>query len=320
MAKVVVGARVPGDIVGILEGHDVIEPSSAAFERAPLLAALADADALLSTVALRVDAELFDAAPRVRIVANFGVGYDNVDVEEASRRGILVTNTPDVLTNATADLTMALLLGAARRLYEGAMLVRSGAWTGWVPDQLLGVDLDGAILGVVGLGRIGAAVAKRARAFGVSVVYTGRTRAHEDVERSLGARFVLLDQLLEISDFVSIHCPLTDATRHLFDADAISRMKRGAILVNTARGPIVDEAALLEALDGGHLFAAALDVFAREPLLADALRAHPRTMLAPHLGSATLGARRAMGESAATAIRDGLSGARPRHLVSGGAR
>jgi glyoxylate reductase len=212
---------------------------------------------------------------------------------------------------------MALLLGAARRLPVGAEIVRTGAWRGWAPDQLLGIDLDGAILGIVGLGRIGAAVARRARAFGMSILYTGPRGAPEDVEASLDARRVALDALVETSDVLSIHCPLTPETRHLIDAGVLSRVKRGAILVNTARGPIVDEEAMVEALDAGRLAAVALDVFEREPAMSDALRSHPRAMLAPHLGSATTGARRAMGESAASSIRDLLEGRPPKHAVVG---
>jgi len=308
--KVVVSARLPGRIHQILDGHDVVEPSGARFGDAELRAHLTDADALLALLLVRVDDELLASAPRLRIVANYAVGYDNVDVAAATRRRVVVTNTPGVLTAATADLTMALMLAAARRLGEGRALLAAG-WRGWEPEQLVGLDLDEAQLGVVGLGRIGRAVASRARAFGMRVVYSGpRDVAGAD------ARRLPLDELLASSDVVSLHCPLDATTRHLVGARELALMPPHALLINTARGPIVDEAALAAALDRGHLGGAGLDVFEDEPRVTPSLLENPRAVLAPHLGSATRNTRARMAEAAAQSIADLFAGRRPSTVVN----
>lgn len=275
-------------------GLQVVEHrADAPLTRDELLAAVRDTDALLCMLTDRIDAEVFDAAPALSIVANFAVGFDNVDVAEATRRGIVVTNTPDVLTEATADLTWALLLAAARRVGEGDRLVRAGSWSGWSPTQLLGAPVHGTTLGIVGLGRIGTAVARRARGFDMDVCYTSRRR-HESAEAETGARHVPLDELLRISDVVSLHAPLDDTTRHLIDEAALAAMKPTAVLVNTARGALVDEEALVRALRSGAIAAAGLDVFEREPQLSAGLSELPNVVLAPHIGSATTQARAAM--------------------------
>jgi glyoxylate reductase len=312
MAKVVVSARLPGRLAEILVGHEVIAPGPGADELSPdeLGAALAEAEALLPLLKVRVDAALLDAAPRLRIVANYAVGYDNVDLAEATRRGVVVTNTPGVLTAATADLTMALLLAAARRLPEGDRLARSGQWHGWEPDQLLGLDLDGAVLGVVGMGRIGRAVVARARGFGMRILYAAPRPVAGEGEP------VGLERLLDESDVLTLHCPLLPSTFHLIDAAALARMKPTSILVNTARGPIVDERALAEALRAGRIAGAALDVFEREPAIDPGLVGNPNVVLMPHLGSATRGARTRMAEMAAESIADLLAGRRPAHVVN----
>jgi glyoxylate reductase len=314
--RVVVTAALPGRLSQILAGLQVTMPGRGEPDlTGPMLgAALADADALLPLLSVQVDEALFAAAPRLRIVANYAVGYDNVDVAAATRRGVVVTNTPGVLTEATADLTLALLLAAARRVPEGLDLARSGRWAGWRPEELLGRDLHGARLGLLGLGRIGRAVAARARAFGLEVTYAQPRAVPAEVAE--GARHVPLAELLADSDFVSLHCPLDATTRHLIDDAAISCMKPTAILINTARGPIVDEEALADALDTGRLFAAGLDVYEREPLISERLRRHPRAVVLPHLGSATLGARSRMAETAAQSIADLLGGQRPAHVVN----
>jgi glyoxylate reductase len=247
------------------------------------------------------------------VVANYAVGYDNVDVAAARRRGIVVTNTPDVLTAATADMAMALMLAAARRLGEGGAMARSGAWHGWEPEQLPALDLEGAQLGIVGLGRIGRAVAERARGFAMRLVYAQPRRASDEA----GARKVELDELFAQSDLVSLHCPLSPQTRHLVDARRIALMKPRAVLVNTARGAIVDEAALAEALARGHLLGVGLDVFEDEPRIVAGLLASPRAILMPHLGSSTVGARTRMAELAAQSIADVLAGRTPAHVVQG---
>ena len=278
---------------------------------AELPAALATAEALVCLLTTRVDAALLDRAPRLRVVANVAVGTDNIDLAAATARGVCVTNTPDVLTEATADLAFALLLAAARRLGEGERLVRAGAWHGWAMDLLLGADVWGQTIGIVGFGRIGQAVARPAPGFGMEVLYS-HPRDHGG---DLGAR-VAIDELLARSDFVSLHCPLTPATRHLIDARALAAMKPGAILVNTARGACVDERALAAALTDGRLAGAGLDVFADEPRVDPALLACPRAVLAPHLGSATTTARRRMAELALGAARAVLADERPPNLVN----
>src|SRR5260370_12890466 len=215
-ARIVTRGGVPGRVGAILDGHQVIAPAGdeKVLARARLEVELGAAEALLPLVTQRVDATLFDRAPRLRLVANYGVGYDNIDVAEATRRGVVVTNTPDVLTSATADLTMALVLAAARRFGEGDELARSGAWRGWEPEQLLGLDLEGAVLGVVGLGRIGRAVARRARAFAMRILYASPKPAPAGVEAELAARHVPLEALLAEADVVSLHCPLNPSTHH----------------------------------------------------------------------------------------------------------
>lgn len=285
--------------------------------RAELLAAVEGASALIALMSDKVDAELLEAAgPGLKVVANFAVGYDNIDVAECHSRGIVVTNTPDVLTDATADHAFALLLGVARRLREGDALVRSGSWTGWEPSQLLGMHLTGAVLGIVGMGRIGTAVAVRARAFGMQVLYHNR-RAAPEAERATGARLVSLEELLAASDFVSLHCPLTPATHHLIDASALARMKPGAVLVNTSRGPIVDETALLAALRTASVWGAGLDVFEHEPRITPGLEELPNVLLAPHTGSATVAAREGMARLCAEAVVSVLSGGVPPNAVTG---
>ena len=299
-------------------GLDVdMRPESTPIPRAELLTAVSGAAALVSLMSDRVDAELLDAAgPRLRVVANFAVGHDNIDVTECTRRGVVVTNTPDVLTGATAEHAFALLLAVARRLREGDQLVRSGDWAGWEPTQLLGRQVSGSVLGIVGLGRIGAAVAARARAFGMEVLYHNRRPAPE-LERATGARMASFAELLSNSDFVSLHCPLTPATHHLVDADALALMKPTAVLVNTARGAIVDEAALITALSTGALWGAGLDVFEHEPRLTPGLAELPNVVLAPHTGSATEAARDAMARLCAEAVVTELGGGLPPTTVTG---
>ena len=229
---------------------------------------------------------------------------------------MVLTNTPDVLTSATADLTMALLLAAARRLGEAEALARSGAWHGWGPRQLIGLDLDGARLGVVGLGRIGRAVAHRARAFGMRILYAQPSRAPADIEQALAAEHRTLEALLGEADAVVLTCPLVPWTHHLIGTRELALMKPGAVLVNTARGPIIDEVALIAALKRGHLLGVGLDVFEREPEIPEALRGDPRAFVVPHIGSAAERARAKMAETAAPSIVDVLAGRRPAHLVN----
>jgi len=274
-------------------------------------------EAIVSVVTDRIDTALMARTPRLRIVANVAVGYDNIDVAGCTARGIVVTNTPGVLTEATADLAFSLLLAAARRVAEGDRLVRRGGFAGWTPSLLLGSRVHGSTLGLVGLGRIGQAMARRARGFGMPVLYAARSRASPDVERALGATQVALDELFLQADFVSLHCPLTPETRHLVNAPRLARMRPGTVLVNTARGACVDEAALAIALRDGPLAAAALDVFEDEPRVHPDLLALDSVILAPHIGSADHPTRAAMAALAIDSVRAVLGAGQPLHPVKG---
>ena len=267
---------------------------------------------LLTMLTERVDTALLDRRPEVRVVANMAVGYDNIDVAAATERGVLVTNTPGVLTETTADLAFALLLGAARRLPDGERAVHEGAWGPWHPTWMLGREIHGTTLGIVGPGRIGTAVARRAAGFGMRVLYHGR----RDAAGFPGER-VDLGALLTTSDFVSVHVPLSAETEGMFGAEAFARMQPHAIFVNTARGGVVDQAALRDALVRGEIGGAALDVTTPEPLPPDdPLLEAPNLLVTPHLGSATGATRERMAELAVDGLLAGLAGERPKHLVN----
>ena len=272
---------------------------------------LATAEAAVTLLGVRVDDAFLDAAPRLRVVANVAVGYDNVDVEACRRRDVVVTNTPGVLTDATADLAMALVLMVTRRLGEGERLIRSGQPWKWGMFMMLGRGLQGRTLGIVGLGAIGEALAARARAFGMSILYHNRRPVGRAVEERLGARFVDLDTLLAESDVVSLNCPYTPETHHLVDTAALARMRPEAFLVNTARGPIVDEDALVAARRSGAIAGAALAVVEQEPQVHPGLVDRADVVLVPHLGSATVETRTAMAELAARNVIGVLSGEGP---------
>lgn len=286
-------------------------PSDIKLEGAALTAHVTGADGLLVSPVNRFDAAAIDGLPdTVRIMATFSVGLDHIDLDAARARGIVVTNTPDVLTDATADIAMLLMLGAARRAYEGERLVRTNRWTSWRPTQLLGTDLGGKRLGIVGMGRIGGAVARRARAFGMQVHYHNRRPVPPD--QAAEARYVeRWEDFLAHSDVLSIHCPATPATNGLIDAAAIARLPPGAIVVNTARGSIVDDDALIAALQSGHLAAAGLDVFSNEPDIDPRYRDLGNTFLLPHLGSATVETRNAMGFKALDNLEAYFAGQEP---------
>ena len=281
---------------------------------ADLRAALSDREAVLTMINDRVDAPLLEACPRLLVVSNMAVGYDNIDVVAATERGVLVTNTPGVLTEATADIAFALILAAARRLNEGAAAIRSGAWGEWHPSWLLGREIAGSTLGIVGPGRIGRAVARRGEGFGMRVLYAGRTARR--VEGFPGDP-VAFDELLARADVVSVHVPLTAETTGLFDAAAFGQMQPHAIFVNTARGGVVDQPALIDALERGEIGAAGLDVMTPEPLPPDhPLLEAPRLTLTPHLGSATGATRARMAAMAVDGVLAALEGRRPEHLVN----
>ena len=300
-ASVYVSRRVPAPVRSELEAsfdvslHDFETPPS----RGELLAAAHGRDGIVTMLSDRVDAELLDeAGPQLRVVANYAVGYDNVDVDECSRRGVVASNTPGVLTEATAELTMALLLSLVRRVTEGDRLLRRREPWIWAPTHLLGTGLRGRTLGVVGLGRIGSEVGRLAEAFGMHVVYTD-----EAPRAGVSWEYLSFDELIARAHVVTLHCPLTPETRHLIDRDVLSAMRRDAFLVNSSRGPVIDEEALAGALITGELAGAALDVYEREPEIAERLLECENAVLAPHLGSATHEAREAMGMLCVSALR-----------------
>ncbi|MCH7871553.1 MAG: D-glycerate dehydrogenase [Planctomycetes bacterium] len=284
--------------------------------RATLLDRVRGTCGILPTLSEIIDAALLDAAgSSLRVVANFAVGYDNIDVPACTQRGVRVTNTPGVLTDATADLTWALILAVARRVIEGDRLIRDGAWQGWIPTQLLGLELRGATLGIVGAGRIGTAVGLRAVGFGMKVIYCD-PRENESLSREAGATRVDLDRLLADSDVVSLHVPMRAENRHLIGPRALSAMKRTAVLINSARGPIVDEGALAKALSERRIAAAGLDVYEDEPRVTRELVELPNVVLLPHLGSATTTTRQAMSRMAAENVLAVLNGRRPPNPVN----
>jgi lactate dehydrogenase-like 2-hydroxyacid dehydrogenase len=274
-----------------------------------------EAEAILCCVTDRFPRELlFRLGPKLRVLASVSVGTDHIDLQAARERGLRVTNTPDVVTEATADIALLLLLGAARRASEGEPLVRSGAWTGWGPTQLLGRSFSGKRLGIVGMGRIGRAFAARARPLGVEIHYSNRTRLPPELEA--GAHFhERLENLLAVSDFLSLHAPATAATRQLMNARTLALLPPGAILVNSARGDLVDDEALIASLRSGHLFGAGLDVYTGEPALHPGYRALPNVFLLPHLGTATLETRTAMGFRALDNVDAVLAGREPADAV-----
>jgi lactate dehydrogenase-like 2-hydroxyacid dehydrogenase len=275
-----------------------------------ILKEVAECEGLLCLLTDPIDAEVVGAGRHLRVISQMAVGVDNIDLEAATARGIPVGHTPGVLTEATADLTFALLLAAARRIPEGIEYVRQGRWRTWEPMVLLGREVWGKTLGIVGLGRIGTAVARRARGFAMRVLYHSRSRK-PDLEAELGVEYTPLDDLLAQADFVSLHCPLTPETHHLIDEEALRRMKPTAILINAARGPVVDTDALLRALREGWIEAAGLDVTDPEPLPADhPLLDLPNCIVIPHLGSATVAARERMATMAAENLLAGLRGER----------
>jgi len=316
--RVFVTRQLPGEALGRLSNHaelrvweDELPPP-----REALLAGAREADGLITLLTDRVDAPLLEAAPSVRAVSNVAVGYDNIDVAACTARRVAVGNTPGVLTETTADFTFALLMGLARRVAEADAYVRAGKWRTWSPTLLLGADVHGTTLGIAGLGQIGAAVARRARGFGMRVLYVNR-RARPELEAELGLWRVDKATLLAQSDFLSLHVPLTPETRHWLSRSELAAMKPGAMLINTARGTVVDQAALAEALARGHLGGAALDVTEPEPLPLDSpLLKLPNVLIAPHIASASHATRGRMASMAVDNLLAALDGRRPPHCVN----
>jgi glyoxylate reductase len=310
-ARIVVTRRIPDPALALLDpaGAVWVSPHDRPLTTDELHAAVAGADAVVTLLHDRVDEAFLAAAGQsLRVVANVAVGYDNVDVAACARRGVVCTNTPGVLVDATADIAMALILASTRRMGEAERMIRAGGTWSWSMFFMLGTGLQGKTLGIVGLGQIGTATARRARAFGMRIAYSGRRRADAAVEAELEATYLDLDALLAAADVVSIHCPLSAATRHLIDARRLRLMRPTAHLVNTARGPVVDEAALAAALRDGTIAGAGLDVYEREPAIEPALLDLENVTLIPHLGSATIETRTAMGVLAARNVVAVLAG------------
>jgi glyoxylate reductase len=314
--KVLVTREIPDAGLRLLRDFDVTVVSESPPERGELLESVRGAAGILPTVTEKMDAEVMDAAgDGLKVIANMAVGYDNVDLDAAGERNVVVTNTPEVLNETTADTAFMLLLAAARRLGEAERLLRSGGWEAWGPMQLTGPDVWGKKLGVVGFGRIGQAVARRARGFDMEVLYHDKYR-NESAEKEIGVRYTELDELLRTCDFISVHTPLTDETYHLIGATELGRMKAEAVFINTSRGPVVDEAALADALAEGRIFAAGLDVYEKEPEVHPKLLELENVVLAPHIGSASIETRDKMAALAAENLAAVLRGEEPKTPVN----
>jgi glyoxylate reductase len=318
MARIFVTSQLPGDRLQELAAeHELtVFSEDRPITREELLAGVKDADVLISLLGHKIDKEVMKAGKNLKIIANYAVGTNNINVDWATLNDIVVLNTPDVLTDATADVAFGLLLATARRFGEGERMVRNKEWTGWAPQLLLGPQVTGKTLGIIGMGRIGQAMARRARGFEMNILYSNRNRVPVGVERELGADYVSVEELLEQSDFVSLHCPLTPDTHHLLDKAAFARMKKGSILINTARGPVVDEAAMVNALKSGHLFGAGLDVFEEEPTIHPELFEMENVVMLPHIGTASIESREEMVKLLVTGIQAVLKRQRPKNIVN----
>lgn len=316
--KIFLTRELPPESMAILRDQSelTVNPHDRYLTKAEIIEGVRGVDGLLCLLTDTIDDEILAAEPNLKVVANYAVGFNNIDVDAATGRRIPVTNTPGVLTDTTADMAWALLLAAGRRVVEGDAFVRAGKWTGWGPLQFLGTDISGATLGLLGMGRIGKAVAKRAAGFDMTIQYWNRTRLAVAEESALGITYAPMDDVLRCSDFVSVHVALTADTVHLIGQRELALMKPSATIVNTARGPVIDEQALVEALRSGTIAAAGLDVYENEPALAPGLAELASVVIAPHLGSATIGTRTKMGNMAAENCLAACRGQRPPNLVN----
>lgn len=318
LPKIFLTRRLPPKTMARLESEsdlmhgDLDQPLT----RAELLDGVRGVDGLICTMGESIDVELLDVNPNLQVVSNYAVGYDNIDVAAATARKVAVTNTPGVLTDCTADIAWTLLMSSARRVVEGDRLVRSGNWSGWAPLHFLGFDVTGATIGFVGFGRIGRATARRAQGFDMRCLYWNRTRLPRDEESKLGVEYRALDDLWPECDFLSVHVAYNEQTRHLISMDQLIRMKSTATLINTSRGPVIDEQALVNALHGGVIAAAGLDVYEHEPVVHPELLNMQNVVLSPHLGSATTQTREKMGDLAVSNCLAGCRGLQPPNLVN----
>lgn len=318
MYNVFVTRKLPGHALDELRSvcNVTVNPKDRNITKEELMKAVANQDALISMLSDPVDSDVIQAGSKLKVIANYAVGYNNIDIATASKQNILVCNTPDVLTNASADFAWALLMSTARRVIEGDTLTRGGQFTGWAPELLLGVEVYGKTLGLIGAGRIGQAVAKRALGFNMRTLYHNRNRLPHTVEKECNMEYSDLETLLKESDYVSLHCPLTPETRHLIARRELEIMKSTSILINTARGPVVDEAALVEALEQRVIYGAGLDVFEDEPALKPGLTQLSNVVLAPHIASAAVETRSKMVEMVARDVLAALEGRRPQNVVN----
>lgn len=315
--KILVTRQIMPEGIDLLKKECEVEivPEGTKLSRKEFLGKVKDKDGILCLLTDKIDAELFDAAPNLKGVANYAVGYDNMDVKEASKRGIPLSNTPDVLTNATAEIAWALLFSAARKVVPSDRLVRAGLWEGWGPLQFVGTGVTGKTLGIVGPGRIGRATARMSLGFGMNILYSGHRR-NKMMDNELNARYVSFETLVEESDFISLNIPLTDETRHLFTKEVFKKMKNSAILVNTARGAVIKEDDLIEALETGEIAAAGLDVFEFEPNISEGLKDLDNVVITSHIGSATREARAAMSVMAAENLLAMIKGERAPQCIN----
>ncbi|HOJ83570.1 MAG: D-glycerate dehydrogenase [Dethiobacteria bacterium] len=318
MSTIFITREIPDRGLKLLEGKYrlIMNPANRPVTRQEMMEGIKEADALLCLLCDRVDREVIESAPKLKLVANMAVGVDNIDIEACTGRGIVVTNTPGVLTEATADLTWALLLAVARRIVEGDRFVREGKFNGWAPLLLVGGDLYGKTLGIIGMGRIGQAVARRAIGFGMNIVYCKRKRLPLHVEQEFRATYMPLDEVIRKADFLTLHLPYSPEVHHLINKERLNLMKPTAYLINTARGAHIDERALVEHLKEYKIAGAALDVYEKEPELTPGLTELENVVLAPHTGSASMNTRSIMAEMAAKSIVQLLSGEKPEHVVN----
>lgn len=317
MAKVLITGEIPNEGLNLLKEHfevDVFEGEKL-ITKETLLARVKDVDAIISPLSTNIDKEIIDNAPNLKFIANYGAGFNNIDVKYAREKGIDVTNTPKASTNATADLTIGILIAAARRIPEGDKVCRTTGFNGWAPLFFRGREVSGKTIGIVGLGEIGSAVARRAKGFDMNIIYTGPNRKPEQ-EAELGASYVSLDDMLEQADFITINAAYSEQLHHLFNKDAFNKMKETAYIINAARGPIVDEQALVDALKNKQIEGAALDVFEFEPQITEALKSMDNVVLTPHIGNASFEARDMMAEIVANNTIKKLNGEKPDFIVN----
>ena len=316
MFKVLLAREIPGPAMERLKGEVDLDcvPEGTKLTKKDLMARIKDKDGFISMLDNPIDGEVLNAATNLKVISNYAVGFNNIDVKTATSKGIVVTNTPGVLTNATADLAWALMMSTSRRILEGDKYLRAGKFDGWAPKLMLGYDFTGKTLGIIGMGRIGSAVAKRASGFEMHVIYHNRHRLSEQEEKDLGVEYVSLDDIITKSDFISIHAPLTDETRHMLGEKQFKSMKKNCILVNAARGPIIDESALVKALKEGWIAGAGLDVYEDEPKVTEELLSMDNVVLEPHIGSATYETRAKMSDMVVDDCLAVLKGNKPANI------